>query len=330
MQYEPGQRVVLVRTSDPHTLLRPGDEGTVRRHDAGQRRIDVTWDNGSTLSMLLDDGDVITPAPIVAPSTGPADPASPAADGGVAWPKLLDALRIVGAADGTAAAERWLQDTIGGRASGDTAVTARRILNAIDDGIDDGIDDEDPAVLDTLPTIDANWSDSHTTGHGMSDGRGHATQLTREQLRQAEDAYRDGYTTAVTDTIAAACRRRLHPTGNDRDLSHLHPDNVTFGSVAVFSGDWNDAGVMAAHPLTAGYVGTLIDRWNGWAVHLREGGGGGDRRRPATGPRRLPCRPQPLDSRRGAREGPGPADRRGVLAPVVGRRRHRRGLCRHA
>ncbi|MEV6932239.1 DUF4314 domain-containing protein [Dactylosporangium sp. NPDC051485] len=235
MQYEPGQRVALVHTSDPHTELRPGDEGTVRRYDAGQRRVDVTWDSGSNLSMLLDSGDAITP--ILA---GPWDAASPAEwvgpAGGVAWAELLDALRIVGTTDGTTAAERWLQDTIGGRASGDTAATARRIL--------EGIDDEDPAVLDILPSPVQDWASGVTVPRpatvSAAVGSDHAASLlTGEQWQQAEDAYRDGYTTSVTDTIAAACRRRLHPTGDDRDLSHLHPDHVTFGSVGVFSGDWD-------------------------------------------------------------------------------------------
>lgn len=258
MQYEPGQRVALVHTSDPHTALRPGDQGTVRRYHADQRRVDVAWDSGSTLSMMLDDGDAITLIPTSpAAPTGPAEPAGTVQGGGVAWPELLDALRTVGAADGSTAAEWWLQDTIGGRASGDTAATARRIL--------DGIDDEDPAVLDTLPAA-ASWSEGSPTWQYLVDEGVPVTQMAGVQWQQAEDAYRDGYTTAVTDTIAAACRRQLHPTGDDRDLSHMHPDNVTFGSVGVFSGDWNDAGVMAAHALTAGYVGTLIDRWNGWAV----------------------------------------------------------------
>lgn len=57
----PGTRVELVRTSDIYTMLRPGERGTVQRsgvHDRC-RVIDVNWDNGSTLSMLIDEGDVI-------------------------------------------------------------------------------------------------------------------------------------------------------------------------------------------------------------------------------------------------------------------------------
>ena len=61
-----GDRVALEHTDDPHTRLRPGDEGTVTRYDPGPGQLDVRWDSGSTLSMLLNDGDrvrLITPAP---------------------------------------------------------------------------------------------------------------------------------------------------------------------------------------------------------------------------------------------------------------------------
>ena len=61
-----GDRVALEHTGDPDTRLRPGDEGTVTRYDPGLGQLDVRWDSGSTLSMLLNDGDrvrLITPAP---------------------------------------------------------------------------------------------------------------------------------------------------------------------------------------------------------------------------------------------------------------------------
>jgi hypothetical protein len=64
--WQPGDRIALVRTDDPDTRLRPGDQGTVTRWDPGQGQLDVRWDIGSTLSMLLNDGDrvrPITPAP---------------------------------------------------------------------------------------------------------------------------------------------------------------------------------------------------------------------------------------------------------------------------
>lgn len=54
----PGDRVELVSTNDPHTLLRPGDRGTVLslRPDGGY---EVEWRDGSRLTMLPDSGDVI-------------------------------------------------------------------------------------------------------------------------------------------------------------------------------------------------------------------------------------------------------------------------------
>ena len=65
-RFERGDRVALEHTDDPDTRLRPGDEGTVTRYDPGLGQLDVNWDSGSTLSMLLNDGDrvrLITPAP---------------------------------------------------------------------------------------------------------------------------------------------------------------------------------------------------------------------------------------------------------------------------
>ena len=41
------------------------------------------------------------------------------------------------------------------------------------------------------------------------------------------------------------------------DLSHLHPDQVRIGGVAVFAGDWAWTGQPPRIPV--GFVGTLID-----------------------------------------------------------------------
>ena len=65
-EYRPGQRVALVFTDDPYTRLRPGDTGTVRRHDGQRHTVAIAWDDGSTLSMCLDAGDRITPLPPLA------------------------------------------------------------------------------------------------------------------------------------------------------------------------------------------------------------------------------------------------------------------------
>lgn len=51
------------------------------------------------------------------------------------------------------------------------------------------------------------------------------------------------------------------------DLSHLHPDRLRLGGTGVFAGDWariNDPRRGARIPV--GFIGVLIDTWNGWAV----------------------------------------------------------------
>ncbi|MEH0985872.1 hypothetical protein [Micromonospora sp. CPCC 205556] len=67
--------------------------------------------------------------------------------------------------------------------------------------------------------------------------------------------------------MARQCRIVLHPAGNDRDLRHLRPDRVRLGVPGVFAGDWawapNAAGELR---IPVGFVGTLVEVWNGWAV----------------------------------------------------------------
>jgi hypothetical protein len=55
--YQRGDRVALVRTGDPYTRLRPGDQGIVTGWDPRHGQLDVEWDSGSTLSMLPGEGD---------------------------------------------------------------------------------------------------------------------------------------------------------------------------------------------------------------------------------------------------------------------------------
>lgn len=57
------RRVLLVRTADPFTNLRPGSKGTVLRASAdpfapGHTILEVAWDDGSTLSLLSAAGDL--------------------------------------------------------------------------------------------------------------------------------------------------------------------------------------------------------------------------------------------------------------------------------
>lgn len=46
-----GTRVALVSTTDPHTRLNPGDEGTVAFVDS-TGTVHVSWDNGSNLGLI--------------------------------------------------------------------------------------------------------------------------------------------------------------------------------------------------------------------------------------------------------------------------------------
>jgi len=59
---EPGQRVRLVRTSDPYTDLQPGAEGVVSLVD-GMGTVHVHWDNGSRLGLVpdVDDFEIVRP-----------------------------------------------------------------------------------------------------------------------------------------------------------------------------------------------------------------------------------------------------------------------------
>ncbi|MFJ2081292.1 DUF4314 domain-containing protein [Micromonospora chokoriensis] len=251
--YEPGQRVALVHTSDPYTRLRPGDIGTVRRHDQRRNIVEVSWDSGSTLSMCLDDGDRIAPA-TTAPPTG--DPVAEAAG----WATALQQMRAAGTEAGQTAAEWWAQNTIGARA-GDTRRTAARILA--------GVEDSDPAVLDALPHFSLAGESVDIAGWELfADATGDTTGwfgLRTPQRDEAMTVYRDAYDAAATNRVADLCHLAASPTGTD--VEHLHPDRVRIGDVGVFAGDWaRTTGPDGDDRIEVGFIGTLIDHWNGWAV----------------------------------------------------------------
>ncbi|WP_019030719.1 DUF4314 domain-containing protein [Salinispora arenicola] len=259
--YQPGQRITLVDTSDPHTDLRPGDTGTVRRHDQHLHTVHIDWDSGSSLSMCLDVGDRIE---LLDPATpGPQPPGH--TDG---WTAILARLRALGAEAGRGAADWWAQDTLGGRATGDVRPAARRILAGIDDG--------DPAVLDGLPTFTppTRWHDGRdTAGVRYTEATHDAAQSQALRWRDLTDAQRDetitvsreAFDTAVLERVTELCHLAASPTG--ADVSHLHPGRVRIGSLGVFAGDWAwTVDADGADRIPVGFVGTLIDLWNGWAV----------------------------------------------------------------
>lgn len=58
---------------------------------------------------------------------------------------------------------------------------------------------------------------------------------------------------------------REHPVDQPSpDLTYLHPDNLRIGSIGVFASDWAWTGSPPRIPV--GFVGVLIDCWNGGAV----------------------------------------------------------------
>ncbi len=123
------------------------------------------------------------------------------------WQRVLDALYAAGAAAGAAAADWWAQDTVGGRASGDTAATARRVLA--------GIDDSDPLILDAPPGCAPPTQDPEIASVAElyadavpADAPGWDT-LDAQARAEALDAVGDGYYSAVQDRVAEHCRTAL-------------------------------------------------------------------------------------------------------------------------
>ena len=54
----PGNRVKLVRTSDPYTKLEPGELGTVSLIDS-LGTVHVNWDSGSNLGLVPGEDDFV-------------------------------------------------------------------------------------------------------------------------------------------------------------------------------------------------------------------------------------------------------------------------------
>src|ERR1017187_7690581 len=63
LSYQAGDRIALVHTADPYTRLTPGTAGTVTGYDDRPGQLDVKWNSGSTLSMLLGEGDQVRRLP---------------------------------------------------------------------------------------------------------------------------------------------------------------------------------------------------------------------------------------------------------------------------
>ncbi len=123
-----------------------------------------------------------------------------------AWQYTLAVLRQAGQDAGVGAADWWAQDTVGGRATGDTATTAGALLAGIDDG--------DPAILDALPACDLSGEgDAPTEADAYAEAAPHDApgwdDLDTTRRDEAIAAFRDGFDTAAQDRVADHCRTAL-------------------------------------------------------------------------------------------------------------------------
>jgi hypothetical protein len=120
---------------------------------------------------------------------------------------VLSALKTAGHAAGVNAAAWWAQDTVGGRASGDTRATARRVLADVDDG--------DPIVLNSLPALDLSGQHADTPSEAdlyQQAAPDHAPDwhaLDAAHRDEAIEAYRSAHDGAVIDAVAGYCRTAL-------------------------------------------------------------------------------------------------------------------------
>ena len=195
--YQRGDRIALEHTTDPHTRLRPGDEGTVTSYDPRLGQLNIRWDSGSTLAMLLHDGDQVRlitppqaslpartgppaparehPAPTVTRSSGrPGTPATPSPAAPAA--SIASDAENLGRDAGKAAAS-WMFD---GNTPEDTY---RAVLRGIEDG--------DPVILDAYPAP------------GLSAGGGYTeADLARDLGLDGEDQLLPDAATAYLDAAA--------------------------------------------------------------------------------------------------------------------------------
>jgi hypothetical protein len=251
INYEPGQRVALTHVNDPDGPLQQDQQGVVRGYDPGTHVVIVGWDDGTVTPVRLAAGDrldvVAAPAPI----------------NEQAWQHLLATVTERGSQDGHAAIEQWTRER-SELTPPQLRALARQILRDLAD------DDLNASPL--APRYEtsayaqpvANWQLSELLA-GVDPAAWQPVPTT--SWEQAVWVYRDGFETAVREHAGDWARRTLIPGAGGRDLAELRPDRVCVGRIGVFSGDWMEA-ASGEDPdvLRAGFVGTLIDRWNGWAA----------------------------------------------------------------
>lgn len=208
--YQPGQRIALVHTDDPYTDLRPGDTGTVVRHDQAQHTINVDWDTGSVLSMCFDAGDrirLLTPAPGDDPAPG--------------WTAALQQLRVRAEQAGRDVADDWARHTLAALPADGAQAVCQHLLA--------GIDAADPGVLALLPTFTPppRWGERDTaevryreavidSAHRLSEGAVPAPgwdELSDGQRAVTVAASRDSFNATVRERVSELCRAQNRTPG---------------------------------------------------------------------------------------------------------------------
>jgi hypothetical protein len=128
-------------------------------------------------------------------------------------PTVINALRHAGASASRDAADWWAQDTVGDRVTGDAAAVARRVVA--------GIDDNDPAILDTIPTADidrpADLYAEHAPG-GAPDWTTWATAAASRPSTPTSTASTPPSPTGSPSTVATS-RELTRPTRSHRETA---------------------------------------------------------------------------------------------------------------
>ncbi|WP_328463577.1 DUF4314 domain-containing protein [Actinoplanes sp. NBC_00393] len=249
-----GQRVAAVIDGDIASAFGHGPQGTVDSYDPEQQSLVVNWDDGTQQRL-----------PAQTRLIRLTSSWTPAAGTGLSWQQTLEAARAAGGRAGRHAADWWCRHHIGADATGNPKAAAR---NALLDLAEDC-----PEMIDGLPlsaSRDEQFAEPPTEAdllalrHGAAVPSGET--VTAEQLEQAVDGYTWAFDVALLVHVTDQCLLVASPTGDGRDLSHLHPDRSRVGRYAVFSGEWYLTDDEGPDRYRVGYVGVLERAWNGWAV----------------------------------------------------------------
>jgi hypothetical protein len=249
-----GQRVAAVIDGDIASAFGHGPQGTVHSYDPEQQSLVVNWDDGTQQALCAETRLIRLTSSWL-----------PAASTNLSWQQTLDAVRGAGGRAGREAADWWCRHHLGANATGNPKAAAR---NALLDLADDC-----PEMIDGLPMAAARderfiepptETDLLTLRHGLPVPDGET--VSDQQRDHAHDAYLEAFDTALLEHVAEQCCLVASPTGDGRDLSHLHRDRARVGRYAVFSGEWHLTDDDGPDRYRVGYVGVLERAWNGWAV----------------------------------------------------------------